>query len=782
MSENERLPIKFFAKRVEDSQRVEGMSNPELPKWVLADDELQNRANNLKNEFEQIFATTDWIGRNEVPVVIKAELNKDALAKSHRRKVESVFSTKMNNVVGMYDEKTILVKVTSQNEQKAMRNNLVNFKQNTYGISGIEKIEPFSPKIDKKVLEKDNYKVRLIDFQDYSMNEYYKNKFKILMEKNNVEYKETKYSENLTIYKMLSISSAELDALNENHLFDLAYEIVPMPEVEIELDILESEKDVAIKQYNEAEKSVTVGVLDNGIEQIEQLEPWIEGKRKSPYPDSLIEGTHGTYVAGIIVYGDELQNERWVDSQNIKVFDAAIYPNTKYEPLEEDELIANIREIIKEKHREINIWNLSISISREIDDDKFSDFAIALDDIQNKYNVFICKSAGNCKNFSKGDVLGKLHEGADSVRSLVVGSIANVKQGLDIAEINNPSPFSRRGPGPAYIIKPEIVHYGGNAGVNSRGSILESGMYSFAKTGEITEHAGTSFSTPRISSLAAGLYREMDEEFDPLLLKALIIHSANYPDGYSLPEVERTKYSGFGLPSGVKDILYNSPHEATLILRDTMPKGQYIDVKDFPMPECLIKDGFYTGKIIVTLVYDPVLDSSQGFEYCQSNMDIKFGSYDLKVPRDTSKNYILNPVGRSGTKNLLRGSLYSKTKMRNSTEEFALKERMMIQYGDKYYPVKKYAVDLNELTDGNKEKYTKGNKQWFLVLDSVYRAHIEDKAKQEGLDLSQDFCLIVTIRDSESKSLVYNGITKKLDEFNFWHSNIKISEKVSIKL
>jgi len=27
---------------------------------------------------------------------------------------------------------------------------------------------------------------------------------------------------------------------------------------------------------------------------------------------------------------------------------------------------------------------------------------------------------------------------------------------------------------------------------------------------------------------------------------------------------------------------------------------------------------------------DPILDPSQGIEYCQSNIDIKFGSYDAK--------------------------------------------------------------------------------------------------------------------------------------------------------
>ena len=211
-----------------------------------------------------------------------------------------------------------------------------------------------------------------------------------------------------------------------------------------------------------------------------------------------------------------------------------------------------------------------------------------------------------------------------------------------------------------------------------------------------------------------------------------------------------------------------------------MPKGSYIDIKDFPMPDCLVQDDFYTGQIVVTLAYEPILDSSQGFEYCQSNMDIKFGSYDEKTPRDTTRNGILNPIGRSGSQNILSGSLYSKVKMREHNEDFALKERMLIQYGDKYYPVKKYAVDLCELTEANKIKYTAKGKKWYLRLDGTYRSNTEDRALQEGRDLCQEFCAIITIKDPSHHGNVYNGISQKLDEYNFWHSNIKVSESTSI--
>ena len=135
---------------------------------------------------------------------------------------------------------------------------------------------------------------------------------------------------------------------------------------------------------------------------------------------------------------------------------------------------------------------------------------------------------------------------------------------------NNPSPFSRIGPGPGYIIKPEVSHYGGNAGTDAKGELTVTGVKSFSPKGNITGAAGTSFSTPRIASLATGLYQELDEDFDSLLLKGLIIHSASYSENLRIPVPERTKQLGFGVPKKVSDIIYNDPYEATLILRETI--------------------------------------------------------------------------------------------------------------------------------------------------------------------------------------------------------------------
>lgn len=717
-----------------------------------------------------------------ISFVFVASTKKDATAKSKRKDISALFQVKEeDSIIGLAATSKLLIRMDSMDELKQIVSRLKDYDNHDYAISCLEDFDVFEPEV--RIAESEyNYKIKLLDYQNYEQNLAVRRLLERTLQQKKIDFQKTDYSEGYYIYKLKKLAEVTLDELKECDAYSAVFSIEPMPKYCLSLDSLDEEGSVKVSHPDKNMEYITVGILDNGIAPIPHLNEWLKPGRWSVYPESSIDPTHGTFVAGIALYGDECENQNWVGHHGIQLFDAAVFPDTSKEGLDEDELIENIKEAIRLYHDKVKLWNLSISITRPVVDTRFSDFAIALDAIQDKFSVLICKSAGNCSNFVSNRPKGRIHEGADSVRSLVVGSVAHEKGMFDYAEIGDPSPFSRIGPGPEFIIKPEISHYGGNAGVDPDGNMVTTGVKSFSKDGSMSKSVGTSFSTPRITSLAASIQQELNEEFDPLLLKALIIHSASYPKEMTIPLTERTKQVGFGVPKNVSDILYNSPHEATLILRDTLAKGEKIDIMDFPMPQCLIKDGFYTGQIIATLVYDPILDPSQGIEYCQSNIDVKFGSYDDKFERDTSKRHILNPVGRKGAQNLLLGNIFSKNKMKNKTEDFALKERLLIQYGDKYYPVKKYAVDLAELTDKKKIDFLPGDKKWFLYLQGVFRDHIEKVSQVEKFQLSQELCLILTIRNPHGKEFVYDEVTQKLDEYNFWHSNIKVTTDVNVSV
>ena len=775
------LPIKFFAIRENiDEHRTEGGGSGETPKWVLTGEPLRQRAVALAAQFDSIEKCfKEQYSQRKYPFVFRAKIEREAISKSRRREISNLFATESyNNIIALTNDIDLIVRIDSLDDVESIKKRFASYEQNSWGITCVSQIERYTPTVIRST-SATNYKVKLLNFQNDNDNSIIHRSFQKYLTDNNISFTQTKYSDMLDLYKLQDIAPKVLDSLINDNMFGPLFSIEPMPQYCPVVDDFSSELNIEVEVALENQDYKILGILDNGISDIPHLAPWIT-KRWSPYPDA-IDGSHGTFVSGVALYGDYLENNKFVGNGKFKLLDAAVFPANGL--VDEDELIQNIQDAVKTYHSEVKIWNLSLSISKEISMNRFSDFAIALDNLQDTYGVLICKSAGNCKNFSKSLPKGKLHHGADSVRSIVVGSVAHKKSKNDFAEKDYPSPFSRIGPGPSFIIKPDVAHYGGNAGISPvNGDIVQTGVRSFGKDGKILTACGTSFSTPRVAALATDLYQRIDGEFDPLLIKALIIHSAMYPDQLKMDVADRTNQMGFGIPATVDNILYNSPNEMTLILRDSLPKGEFIDIMEFPMPQCLITDNFYQAQIIATLVYDPIIDPNQGAEYCQSNLDVKFGTYESLCERDTAKNNILNPIGRdSSSSNILRGTLYSKLPQKDDSLKFT-KERLLMQYGDKYYPVKKYGVDLSEMTESNKRKYLDSRRHWFLKIEGVYRDFTEKKSEQLGLPLSQDFCLILTIRSINTDNDVYTGVTQQLDRYNFWHQNINLRATAHIDL
>jgi hypothetical protein len=778
------FPIQFFAHREQDELRTEGGGGGKEPKWLLPETLLAKKSEQLNSELVKF--KTAVLEREKkqsiIPFVFKVCLLDNATAKYKRNHVAKILDTHKvrSNIIGLLNEEELLVRISTSHELEEISNQIKEYDYNKYGISCLDKITNFNPFVSLVTDKPESYKVRLLNFQDYEDNQAIERLFENSLQRHNLSYKKTRYTESFPIYNILGRHTIILDAFKQSEVFEALFSIEPMPRYSLTLDSEAFQDTLPILRPKPGEEYATVGILDSGIARIPHLEPWLESKRWAVYPDDKIKPSHGTFIAGIALYGDELEKVSWMGHKGVRLFDATIFPDTSKETIQEDELIQNIKEVIKANHEKVKIWNLSISRSDPISENSFSDLAVSLDDIQETYNVLICKSAGNCDNFISGRPRGKLHMGADSVLSLVIGSIAHEKGTYDFADVDNPSPFTRIGPGPEFIIKPELVHYGGNAGVKPDGTVTKTGVKSLSVDGNIAQAVGTSFSTPRIAGLAAGLYQEINQEFDPLLIKCMVVHSAKYPDNLVIPNAERTKYVGYGKPPAIPDILYNNPHEITLILRETLAKGKFLDIVDFPMPSCLINNGFYNGQIIVTLAYSPILEQSQGSEYCQSNIEVYFGTYDHLKERDTKRPTILNPVGRENPKNIFKYELYSKEKMKTGIGAFSQQERLLIQYADKYYPVKKYAVDLSEMTDTNKRKYVTANKKWNLKLSGLYRSFSEQQAVHSR-QLSQDFCLLITIKDPTETLNVYDETIQKLEAYNFWHSSINLYSQVNIK-
>ncbi len=777
------LPIKFFQKRQKDESGTEGAGGGTLPKWINKDN-VSGKSIYFRQVLNSLESSMNEKARqnNYIPTVMRLKVNEDALAKRFRKEIASIFNVdKKMNLISVIDSE-LLLKIDNSLDLKKMITNLAKADQNflsdsiIMGIDAIENMEIYSPFVDVDFSNESKIKVKLFNYGDSELNRILMRSFETFCIDNKVEAKSTFYSADLNIY---SISGVTEDALARLQEFDGIQLITDMPSYDVTFDEILGDQNVEIKTPIEGKEYPVVGVLDSGIADIPHLKPWLETENITYFVDDVINKSHGTFVAGVLLYGDQLQGKSYTGLDGCKIFEAVVIADKNKQKISEDELIENIRDAVS-RNNHIKIWNLSLGTGMEADLYEFSDFGKALDEIQDHNEVLICKSAGNCERFKIKAPKQRIANSADTVRGLVIGSISHEKSS-DV-DVHNPSPFSRKGPGPSYTVKPDLTHIGGNVGLDIRNRPVYNNVKSFSTGGIVTESVGTSFSTPRITAIAAGLNFKLAEEFNPTLLKALIIHSAKYPEEMKMELAEKINHVGFGLPSNIDDILYNEPNEITLILQDTLEKGSFIDILDFPFPQSMVDDeGYFYGEVTVTMVTSPILEVSQGSEYCQSNIDVMFGSYDNKVARDMSQKGKKNPVGADNRQNLLAPGLYTKKLAKGMVDTFS-RERMLLSYGSKFQPVKKWSVKFDEFTPANKEHFLKAPKNWYLKLEGLYRHYTEAKAESQNFIPSQDFCCIITIKDTRKRGNIYNEVTQLLNNFSFIHGNVKIRQEVEVRV
>ncbi len=771
MENKKYLPIKIVEKRKElDDSFTEG-SGGEIPNWMYKVP-LEERARSISKTLYEVGNELDKRNVNNIfiPVALELRLDEKTLAKSYRSAIRKIIDVNhKNNLIGYFDDASLLVKIDNKEDLHLIQTRLSDLEKNIQGLASIVETSIFHPKVE--IEDNSILKVKLIDFKDVELNRTVHRAFQNRCKELNIEIEVTNYSNDLIIYK-IPYSEKAMPVLQN---FEGLSSIEDMPTYSITFGL---EPDVKTtfkgKKVPERDKKYpTVGVLDSGIAVNDSLMPWVLEDKHTNFIDEDIDTAHGTAVASIIVYGDQLENDTHTGLDGCYLFDATIVPKKELlSTITEFDLRENIAEAIT-NNLEIKVWNLCVGWSTEISAQKVSDFGAALDYLQDECNVIICTSVGNCGNFSINKPKGKIQQSADSVRAIAVGSIAHKQEEFDLSNTNEPSPFSRMGPGPFNLVKPELTHYGGNSGLNADGSNTVSGVNTIDGNDDISPKAGTSFSTPRVTSILAGLQNELAEEFDPLLLKALMIHSAKHPST-NLDLDERLKQMGYGVPSNIMNILYNSENEITLVLRDTLKKGNFIEILDFPYPDDMVEGNYYYGEITATLVSSPDLDAAQGNEYCQSNIDVYLGTYNEKVQREGKT--IRNPIGRDAMgKNLLDPGVYSKREIKKNSGFKT--ERLLKSYYQKFQPVKKWAVNLEDMTENKKIKYTEYPKRWFLKIEGLYRDHLE-KTQEE---LSTDFCLIITIKDPKNKTKVYDNITAGLVANNFIQNNIKIKSDIQLK-
>lgn len=264
MSDKEKLPIKFFATREIDELRVEPGGNDEVPKCVLSGEKLEKRLSQLLVNLDQFTAAVKEkeTKQSAIPFLFIAKLCQDSTAKSRRKDVASLFQFKeRNNVIGLSQADELIVRLDSYDEMQAVSNRLKDIEKSNFAISCLEGFFKFKPAIVDVVDQTNNYKVKLVDFQDYEKNLTVQRIFEKVIKEKGISFKKTDYSEHFLVYNLKGINKTVLDSLQKEEIYDALFSIEPMPKYVVSLDTMCDEHAVNIIQPRHGRNYVTGRLL-----------------------------------------------------------------------------------------------------------------------------------------------------------------------------------------------------------------------------------------------------------------------------------------------------------------------------------------------------------------------------------------------------------------------------------------------------------------------------------------------------------------------------------------
>ena len=509
-----------------------------------------------------------------------------------------------------------------------------------------------------------------------------------------------------------------------------------------------------------------VVVVDSGIsDQVPGLESWVVGRESQVAPEYR-NTDHGTFVAGLICWGGQLNPTiAGLDDSPCGVFDLQVMPNEDPAkgdtlPLLESEFLVSLEAALQQHANAYKVWNLSLNTDTVCSLDAFSTLAEELDNLQEKYKVSFVISAGNYDtppllDFPRtgGQVqAGRITTPADSVLGITVGAVSHVGYKTNGPREHHPSAFSRHGAGPNYVIKPDLVHYGGSCSTDLSHI---AGIRSVNGTGS-AENLGTSFATPRVARTLAQIYHQVTPTPSPVLARALLTHHARDPrTRLRVPDGDEN-FFGFGLPAPVPYCLECTAHTSTLVFDDMLRPGYFLEWDDFPYPPSLRRDGKYFGEVWMTVAFAPARGARWGTEYCETHIDAHFGVYRTQKSRETG---LVKPkpifVGLVPPEHKNPGLLY---------------ESYQVEKLRKWAPVRTYYGDMGE----NGER----GDRWRLKVQLLTRHGIEEEETFQP----QPFSLILTISDPEKKARVYDEMAQIVrNRFQSQNLTVRAAARVRAK-
>lgn len=442
---------------------------------------------------------------------------------------------------------------------------------------------------------------------------------------------------------------------------------------------------------------------------------------------------HGTMVGGIALYGNvqerienkSFQPEHWLFSARLT--------NERAE-FNEDAVIPRLMDdaisYFHTNHR-CRVFNISLGASDQpFDGSRISVWAATLDEIAKRLDVVIVVSAGNYNILLANEGAtehalpwgnyphtlfteqARISSPAEAANVLTVGAITRpgapnfgVRYPNDTryqvaARADEPSPFTRTGPGIRGAIKPELCEVGGNLSleVNTKslnrrdpGIACISLNNNFVQGSLFACDSGTSFAAPHIAHDAA-MILDRYPAFSANLVRALLASSATVPQAvealFSSDCSRIQQICGYGRPN-LESALISTDQHVVLLTEEQLGADQF-HIFEIPLPEPF-RNTIGQRYIGITLAFDPPTRYTR-LDYTGTTMDYHLirghtleevrHKYENRLPNESDESKISdgdNPHMEPGAQARQWSTLQHAT--------LSMKQNPKARYGDTYYVV-----------------------------------------------------------------------------------------------
>jgi len=355
------------------------------------------------------------------------------------------------------------------------------------------------------------------------------------------------------------------------------------------------------------DSTIKVAIFDGGLPTNHPITSWARPIDTTGVgPADIGDLEHGTHVTSAFLFGHidptKPLPRPYAPVDHYRVLDSAPgqNPHELYEVLERIDYVLS--------NHEYDFVNISLGPHLPIEDDDVHAWTAVIDERLSRGTTLAAIAVGND---GEGDAilgLNRIQVPADSVNGMAIGACDTPDTGWQRAAYSSVGPG--RSPG---RVKPDLVAFGGSL---QRPFLVVS-------TGDrptLNTTGGTSFATPSVLRMAAGIRAHIGRELGALAIRTLLIHSAESSD-YDHNEVGHGR-----LASNMEDILICDDDTIRVVYQGSISPARYIRAP-IPLPNTTIP-----GKVRIeaTICYATAVDPHHPGTYTRAGLDIAFRPNDGK--------------------------------------------------------------------------------------------------------------------------------------------------------